>query len=292
MPKKKDLSYFRGIPCNGDLLKVYWINYYYNQNMLETKKKQGLLGAFLLKWLKEGRVTICKNKNGEFNINSKKYAIDLSKMEPTDSKRENELVSILLEASGDNEILEPNEFKKWCSNNYKILNNWFKSVLNDVVGQFIQDGMITIEYENLKYFNTSWKAQKNIVNSSMKDLAIELYGFKKYLLDYSLIHERNAQEVELWEDYLIYAQLLGIANKVQNQFKKLYPNFNEVSNINLNYSNIIIDNFANSGLKSARRSESYDSFKSSGGFSSGDGGSSFDGGGDSSSGHSSGGGFR
>ena len=30
-------------------------------------------------------------------------------------------------------------------------------------------------------------------------------------------------EVKLWKDYLVYAQLFGIADKVAKQFQKLYP---------------------------------------------------------------------
>ena len=38
-----------------------------------------------------------------------------------------------------------------------------------------------------------------------------------------MIKDREAIEVHLFEDYLIYAQLFGIAKKVADQFKKLYP---------------------------------------------------------------------
>ena len=43
--------------------------------------------------------------------------------------------------------------------------------------------------------------------------------------------EREYFEVEIWEEYLIFAQLLGIADKVEKQFKKLYPDFNEIAKI-------------------------------------------------------------
>ena len=35
--------------------------------------------------------------------------------------------------------------------------------------------------------------------------------------------EREVPEVALWKDYLVFAQLYGIANEVTAQLKKLYP---------------------------------------------------------------------
>jgi uncharacterized membrane protein len=35
--------------------------------------------------------------------------------------------------------------------------------------------------------------------------------------------EREAGQVMLWKDYLVYAQLFGIADKVTENFQKLYP---------------------------------------------------------------------
>ena len=41
------------------------------------------------------------------------------------------------------------------------------------------------------------------------------------------IDDKEAIEVNIWEYYLIYAQILGIADKVAKQFKKLYPEITE-----------------------------------------------------------------
>ena len=40
-------------------------------------------------------------------------------------------------------------------------------------------------------------------------------------------------EVHIWEDYLIFANLLGITDKVKQQFKKIYPQFNTLFEIPL-----------------------------------------------------------
>ena len=41
-----------------------------------------------------------------------------------------------------------------------------------------------------------------------------------FLKDFTLSKERGAVEVGLWKDYLVFAQLYGIADKVAEQFQK------------------------------------------------------------------------
>ena len=53
--------------------------------------------------------------------------------------------------------------------------------------------------------------------------AIEVLGLKHFLLDFSLIRERELQETLIWQDYMVYALLMGIADKVAPQLRRLYP---------------------------------------------------------------------
>ena len=50
-----------------------------------------------------------------------------------------------------------------------------------------------------------------------------LLGLKNFLLDFSCIDEKRYIEVHIWENYLIFANLLGIEEKVKEQFSKIYP---------------------------------------------------------------------
>jgi uncharacterized membrane protein len=130
------------------------------------------------------------------------------------------------------------------------------------------------------------------VSPQLREEAIRMKGLKKYLLDYSMIPQREHIEVHLWEEYLIFAQLLGIADKVEEQFSKLYPNFNQETLLNTEMTTIAIRNMAKicyEGVQYGESSASHDYSGSS--TSSGGGGSSYSSGG-SSSGGSSGGGFR
>ena len=276
----KDIPYFRDIPCDKDLFRAYYIGYKYKI----IKNKTDILGAIILKWLKDGKIKIDTTETGKI-LKKDNTVIVLNQIfesEITDPT-ENKLFRMLLNASGDG-ILESKEFEKWCSKNYSKILSWFNKLIDEKEEKLIAEGFITVTEE--KVFKL-FKCKKHSTTDKLHNEAINLAGLKKFLLDYSLIAEREAIEVNLFEEYLIYAQMMGIAKKVAKQFKELYPDIIEQSSF-YSYDNIIfINTCATHGISSASaaqsRAESYSS--GGGGFSSGGGGGgSFGGGG--------GGGFR
>lgn len=48
----------------------------------------------------------------------------------------------------------------------------------------------------------------------------EVLGLWKYLKDYSLIKDRYPIEISIWNEYLVFASLFGIADKVAKEFKE------------------------------------------------------------------------
>ena len=69
--------------------------------------------------------------------------------------------------------------------------------------------------EEKKTFSTRY-----LVNNNMYNVANEMAGLKKFLNEFSNISKREAIEVTLWEEYLMYAQIFGIAKKVAKEFKE------------------------------------------------------------------------
>jgi uncharacterized membrane protein len=57
------------------------------------------------------------------------------------------------------------------------------------------------------------------------DTAVQLLGLRKFLLDFSLIAERGIKEMPLWREYLVYATLFGIADKVSENFAEVYSDY-------------------------------------------------------------------
>jgi hypothetical protein len=199
---------------------------------------------------------------------------------------EGKLYDYMYQASKDGK-LESNEFKNWCSSNYSKILSWFDDLLFSETLELVKKGKVTSqEGKTMKLFTY----KSFVVDSSMMDVAEQVAGLKKYLKEFTLIKTREPIEVSLWNEYLIYAQIFGIADEVADQFKKLYPEIiTEMDSYGYDYGDVIfINSITRNGIKSASaaksRAESYSS--GGGGFSSGGGGGgSFGGGG-------GGGGFR
>ncbi len=51
----------------------------------------------------------------------------------------------------------------------------------------------------------------------------EWNGLKRYLLDFSNMKEYGVFQLPLWEEYLVYAAMMGISEEVAEQLKKAYP---------------------------------------------------------------------
>ena len=276
---KKDILPFRDIPCNKDLYRAYWVANNYNLG----KKKEDFLGSVILKWLRDGNIRIEKvTKNGLFKEKVESNIIFTNR--PESIEVETRLYDYMQEASGDNK-LESNEFKKWCSNHYSKILNWFDDVLKFENKMLVNEGKAQVVTEG-KIF----KYDVYQIDDSMMIEAEQMAGLKKFLKEFSVIKEREPIEVNLWQEYLMYAQIFGIADEVAGQFKKLYPEvIQEMETMGYTYNDIIfIHSISSDGMKSASsakaRAESYSG--GGGGFSSGGGGGgSFGGGG-------GGGGFR
>ena len=263
---KKDLKntkeYFRDIPCNN-LYKAYYLAY---QGGL-LKNKTDILGSIILKWIKDG-IVIIKEIN-------KKSAIVLSNADNskiTDNK-ELELFNMLYQASQDG-ILESKEFEKWCRKHHEKILIWFDTIISREQNKLITSEELILNQKKIFGINKNIYTFQPNLTEEIKHIA----ELKRYLLDYTLIPEREAIEVHLFEEYLIYAQMFGIAKQVAKQFKELYPEIIEESCYSSYDNFLFVNTWCTHSISSANSASNSSS-------SSGGGGGSFGGGG-------GGGGFR
>ena len=71
------------------------------------------------------------------------------------------------------------------------------------------------------------------MDDTLSEDSKELYGLKLYLNEFSSINTKEVMEVHLWDEYLMFAYIFGIADKVGKTMK---IKFNEI-NTNNQYSN-------------------------------------------------------
>ena len=265
-----NIPYFRDIPYNDNIFRAYYICYQYRI----LKRKTDLLGAIILKWLKDNVISI-QQKESKGIFKRKNIVVVLNnniRQSHLYDTREKKLYRMLADASQDG-YLENKEFKKWCKKSYSEIINWFDDIIEKEECKLGEEGLILFEKTRIL------KTTRSIATPELKQEAINLYGLKKYLMDYTLIKERESIEVELFEEYLIYAQIMGISKKVAKEFKDIYPEIIEQSRFD-SYDNICYVSISSHTWMASISSASAKSHSSSyGGGSFGGGGGSFGGGG-------------
>ena len=270
----REVNMFRDIPCNKDVFRAYWVANNYGL----MKKKTDFLGAIILKWLKEKKIEIQSSTVGKIFKKEETCIVFPSETPNLETQLENDLYNYMYKASKDG-ILQSKEFETWCRNNYSKILKWFDKVLDYESDMLVEEGMITKNTKKVLLFNTTIYT----VNPMMKNEAIEMKGLKEFFKYFENMEDKEAIQVMLWEEYLIFAQIFGVADKVAKQFKKLYPDVIT----DYDYESVVfVRNVTYTGMRAANtarsRAQSYSS--GGGGFSSGGGGGGSFGGG--------GGGFR
>jgi uncharacterized membrane protein YgcG len=187
-------GWWREAPLEGNLDAAYSIMQAGDKLALSEKYDNGIVGAYFLRWIENG---ILKCVPADPSNKKDRVNLALTDKEPSeDSVNEFALYKMVKAAAGENRILEADEFKKWSRLNYTTVCNWPGNV--KTIGRLMWQGR------------------------GFED-RVHVVQMKNFLQDFTLTNERKAIEVSLWKDYLVYAQLFGIADKVAENFSKLYP---------------------------------------------------------------------
>ena len=266
---KKDLLWYRDIPMDGNLvsanavLKCYELNANNNTDHLLSAMVLRLLNAKALRieehYLEPSRLK--KLIGGEGKV---QQCIVIGDYDEAD-KRVNTrpmrtLYEIFCKAAGDDQILQPHELTRWMSRN---------------------------QQEVMTFLNSIGKSMSYKEGRQKREQVRQVLGLKKFLKEFTLANERHLSEVGLWNDYLIYAELFGIADQVRKDMEKLNPEYLKMDKVLQEMNNRTVLPAFTSALVSGTRSVQRAQSRSSGG-----GGRSSFGGGGGSFGGGSGGGAR
>ena len=262
----KDIEWYRDIPCNGDLLRANGF-----MKTLLSSSNDNLISAMVLRLIRTSALRIEEHfveatglKRLTGNKGEVQQCIVIGDFNPRNrlinSAPIQKLYEMFKEAAGSDRILQPKELKKWMKANE----------------------IEVMEFLKLLDKNVSLKECK-----ANAEEVRQVFGLKMFLSDFTLANERHLSEVALWNDYLIYATLFGIADQVKNDMQKLNPEYLKMSEIT---RNMMDDRVV--PMLMATTCSSISSVKSSLDRNSGGGGFSSIGGGGGSSGGGSGGGVR
>ena len=198
---KKEATYWRDPLFSGSLMQT---NAGYNYLHLFASDHDNLLSAFILKMLYRGDLKIVmitdpKGKTGE--------AIAVSSQTPeSDGDPDFDIYlrtwKIFRDAAGSDQILQNKELSRFMSQ---------KANLN----RMLSYKKAISKYDNR---NHAW------VKEHWLEM-VRLQGYTNFLKDFTLVDEREIQEVSLWKDYLIYATLFGMGKEVLKKMKQINPEY-------------------------------------------------------------------
>ncbi|MFV0364093.1 MAG: DUF2207 family protein [Suipraeoptans sp.] len=262
LPKKTEVDYFRDIPANKD---IFLFSYTAEKALLveQRQRETGLFSGILLNWIRNKNIefVILENQGGLLRKDS--HRIQFLDDSTLKTPMEKELYGYLKLAAGADGILEDREFEKWCDKNYTKMRKWFKDVKLGVESMMKTNG---------------YADDRLVYTDKFKETILQSVGFKRFLSEFASMGEKQAKEVVLWEEYLMFASVLGMADKVEKEIGRIYPEFKDNSYIDPTFTVMATNTFA---LRSMNSVSTAASRASGGGGSSsfGGGGSSFSGGG-------------
>ncbi|MBM7541228.1 DUF2207 family protein [Amphibacillus cookii] len=234
---------------------------------------EGYFNAFMLKWLKEGYVTISHQETGRV-FKNEKTSIKLDPRESFTHKFERRFWKILASAANDDGVVSDSKLKKWAQKNYKKIQA-IDTDLPKKSKQMLIDQFYLNEIEVTYLGNMKTKVTKGTEKG--EQLFNHIVQFENYLRDFSLLDEREAKEVALWDELLIWASLYGIAEQVAEQLKDFHPTYFEEGHIS--YADIYMMHIFSRNMSSGYSSAVNSASGGGGATSFGGGGGSFGGGG-------------
>lgn len=273
-----NIPIYNNIPSHGDLFRFYFLArkiYLKNEKkyLIDTEEQSGLISGIILKWVRDGVLEFEKIEGtpGLFG-KSEGFAVDMYNKITIDNPLEQELLEFIKDASGMNMKFEDGEFERWCRKHYTLIDEWFLNVEKSVEESLKQEGLIRVNQKIYKHFGKINDKYKEIVyTDTLKEEMYQIIGFKKYLEEISMSYIENI-DIKQWEEYLIYANILDIADNTEKIIKKKIPDFVEYSHINPYYHPHLIRTFSHKGVQAAHTASSSSSTGGGGSFSGGGGG--------------------
>ncbi len=202
--REKKVAYFRELPNDGDLNASY---------ILGCKtgylKEEGLFGAHILRLLGTGTLEMMPTA-----IESEEMPLRLVREPATGDTCDNKLYEMLKVAADGDGVVELRRFESY----YQDID---KGKTLSAFGYYCErQGMEVLRKGDCLKDGVTCESTRDLTKTGNARLD-ELLGFRRYLQDFTLLQEREMVSAVMWQDYMAYAVLLGIAEPAMDQFKEV-----------------------------------------------------------------------
>lgn len=213
--------YYETIPYDGHIEDVYLLltNAYPNHPNFDST-----INAFFLKWIDEGAISFIEDKkdHGIFKKSLDKIKINHN---PTNTGEiEEDLFAYLIGAANERSdgCITESSFKKYMRKNHKSLENLAQRIDKASLEALLAKGYI----EKVEKKKMRGKAKEKIhLTAKGMDLYKNFVGFKNYLEDYNKIDTSQIENIDILNQYMIFAALYGISEDVYDTFVDVYPTY-------------------------------------------------------------------
>ena len=95
-----------------------------------------------------------------------------------------------------------------------------RSYITPFSGEWITGMMFALMWVLFIFWGESISKINLVETQAFKDMEKKIKGLERFLKEYSMLEERTAKEIKIWEEYLIYSVLFGHNEKIVKEYEK------------------------------------------------------------------------
>lgn len=218
-----DVGYFRDVPNNGRIE----VSHYLAQSFDVADEESYIMGALILSMINKGVIEPQIERSVGF-FGKQKEEVSLKLVKEPDTQAERRMYELLTLSAGEDGILQEMEIESYSYAHPEKINEFIDGIKKMGENELVALG---------GFSGGAGNHIKDLSERGKSELA-EVMGLKKYLEDFTLIAERKITETIIWKDYMVYAALFGIAERVMKQLERIYPD--KLPEIKVYNRNVII----------------------------------------------------
>jgi len=200
------VGYFADVPNGGDIEMTHYL-----ARTFDVSKEDSLImGALMLSMMNKNCLELRETAD---SFGTADPVIELHLLTEPDTMPERKLFYILSEASDGTGILQENALADYSYEHYEEIQKFIRQTKKNGEKALVNKG---------GFLKKPGSRIKHLSNTGKSELA-QVVGLKRYLKENVHMAERNIWEANLWQDYMVYATLFGVAENVIDELKRLYP---------------------------------------------------------------------
>ena len=233
--KKEKLEYYRELLTqNPTPLEAFYLSEYRKERLETLYVQKNMMTATIL--------SLCKKKKIELNMEARKKVKITFKSNDTFDLDDSEfnIYELLKEISGKNKEIEIERLRDICKDNAifytESINRFVDEIIDDLYKRKLIDKNKERKYKKYsridekgilfryiyRLFGIKNKDEIEVLTDKGKKEKEKWKNLKMYIQNTYLLDEKDMKDFAICENYLIYATVFGISDKIIKEFEKYY----------------------------------------------------------------------